>query len=109
MDSLWIVLSALDSLGCSHTDSLLVTFILTFDLDERKRIPVSIYPNPATNQIWIEQSQDPYRELSLVDSRGQMVIHRSLHDKKSNISLDLKPGLYFIFLDSVFYSKLVLQ
>lgn len=108
-DSLWIVLSALDSLGCSHTDSLLVTFILTFDLDERKRIPVSIYPNPATNQIWIEQSQDPYRELSLVDSRGQMVIHRSLHDKKSNISLDLKPGLYFIFLDSVFYSKLVLQ
>lgn len=108
-DSLWIVLSAEDSLGCSHTDSLLVSFRQTFKLDETETQLVNIYPNPAKNMLWVEQKQTRFKDLLIYSSQGQLVVRAELGSGPSLINLKLKPGVYFLYLDHSYSRKLIIN
>lgn len=58
-----------------------------------------IYPNPATNRLYIETNYDGTREITLqvYDMSGRQVMHKSIPDSKSKITLDIQslaPGHY---------------
>ena len=89
-DSLWVVVSANDSLGCVHTDSLLVLFSQTFSLNEIGAT-VSIYPNPAQSQIQLNRAT----EFNVYDLFGREV-YQSLGPKASLSISEWKDGLYIL-------------
>lgn len=98
-DSLWIVLSAEDSLGCSHTDSLLVRFIQYFALDDKGLDQLELYPNPAKENLWLRQTRDRRIELELYNMLGQRVLFHSGKDKVQQVRLSLEAGLYQVYLN----------
>jgi hypothetical protein len=78
-----------------------------------ERSAVSIYPNPATEQLTIETGLSHY-DLSLINAVGQIVYRRPGCDSKQVIDVSgLASGVYQLRMDTemgdVLYRKLVVQ
>ncbi|MFC3161158.1 T9SS type A sorting domain-containing protein [Chryseobacterium arachidis] len=56
--------------------------------------PVNIYPNPATDFIYIKNMQD-LKTYTIFDASGRTVLQNSLHEDKINISSLIK-GSYLL-------------
>jgi len=57
-----------------------------------------IYPNPATDEIWVESLNESIRSISVLDITGKEVyVQAGLNQDKANLSLQgLSPGIYFV-------------
>ncbi|MEM1320548.1 MAG: T9SS type A sorting domain-containing protein, partial [Bacteroidota bacterium] len=66
--------------------------------DERVRV----FPNPATNHLWIDAPHLELEQLSLYDAYGQLVIHnQSLQRGRSQVLLSTLPsGIYLLKIQS---------
>jgi hypothetical protein len=77
--------------GCDFTNSTL----------EPKSVIVSVYPNPCTDVIYIEQ-ETPMVNLEIHSPSGVLLESQMLNGKKrTELSIDLPSGLYFLTI----YSK----
>jgi hypothetical protein len=61
---------------------------------------IKIYPNPANNEIIIENNGVAIQEITLYNSIGQAMAHLSnLGKQRNEINIsELSPGIYFIGL-----------
>ncbi len=99
-------ISVVDSRGCSITDSVVVGGLN--GLGEKISVSLfKLYPNPASDRIWIEYKLDHVEEsrLSLWDTQGKLLYQelRTASGKKQKVSLDisgLASGMYFIQVES---------
>lgn len=69
---------------------------------------VSIYPNPTSSFITINQQQEDKTNIEIYNTYGQRISSVTTSNKKEKIDLSNYPnGLYFIKLSSIKYSKTV--
>ncbi len=67
---------------------------------------VKIFPNPASNKVWIEffNKDDSEITISLISTYGQTILEKTVSEKgyiKEFFNIEnLKPGIYFISLGS---------
>ena len=62
---------------------------------------LKIYPNPAINQIIIENGDIPLNQITFYDILGKEVKSLSLHNSKNSLNIsDLNKGLYIIVIKS---------
>jgi len=98
-----------DSNGCMYQESY--TLISTVGVEELTLLnAVKVFPNPATNQVYIEV-KDTYDEMlvALLTDDGKIVRSKFLTQKKNiefNVS-DLSAGTYFVKLTYKGYSKTI--
>lgn len=80
--------------NCSHSFS---NVSCNISLDEPKRNSISLYPNPATNTLFISDN-DKISELKLYNSSGQLILQKTSTPSSIDISY-LPSGIYFLHID----------
>jgi subtilisin-like proprotein convertase family protein len=85
-----------NNLGCDST--IILDLDLSFTgVENLEEIGYSIFPNPATNVIWVNSPFDMESPYQLIDSRGRIVLDGELVGKSCQISLsEIAPGTYFL-------------
>lgn len=113
----WMVMAQTGNfIQMSDTFNLYVaigSFFTTAINEVKQTQSISIYPNPAKENIWIESTQK-IDEISLMDTRGRELISmKALH--KNQVWLDTKglsPGIYVVKIadaKSEKYTKIVIE
>jgi len=100
-----IWLTALDSLGCMASDTLLADFYLSSSWPDFSQVQLSVYPNPVNDWLnWSINTDKPCRfYLELSDSKGKMIMNQYFDQyqpgtvMKTNVS-DIPPGTYYMRL-----------
>ena len=60
---------------------------------------VSVYPNPATNQLTIKTEQNAYTSFTITNSMGQILLQQPINSAQTNVDIKfLASGLYYISL-----------
>lgn len=56
---------------------------------------ISVYPNPATNTLWLANSSNSWKEVSIMDAQGKVI--KKLSNVSNSIDVEsLNPGLYLL-------------
>jgi hypothetical protein len=85
-----------DSLGCTGTDSLMNYNVSLNDISLKNKL--NFYPNPTTNKITLELSNEK-GILTILDYQGKEVYNTFVDKSNNTIELDnLSKGVYFINL-----------
>ena len=76
---------------------------------EAQDVVYGIYPNPATDYVVVQSSQDVEANISIVNLVGQTVkqFNKSLKMGENAISLDLKSGIYFCTISANGFNKTI--
>ncbi len=60
---------------------------------------LSIYPNPATDELTIKMDQGVYNSFVITNTMGQVFIQQSLTTPQTTLNIKtFAPGLYYITL-----------
>ena len=100
--------------GCSDTASKMHFINVTSSLAELDDSEPRIYPNPTTNELFIEHA-NLIQDISIINELGEIVLKRSDVKQKSYHFdfLDLDAGLYLVktmdINGSVYWSKLTIM
>ena len=79
--------------GCSQTSNCIT--ITTLGLETLAQNGWAVYPNPATDELFIEL--DEATEITLIDVTGKVIQRASLQVGKNSINVSsLNTGVYFI-------------
>lgn len=86
-------------------DNFIVLGQRTIGLDDSQKQPEStfkLYPNPASNQFFIESSEALNLEINIKDIDGKLLVNKQiLGNKKSKVNTsDLTSGIYIVELRS---------
>ena len=58
---------------------------------------VSVYPNPASEHIWIDSQNEPIDHLILLDMNGRVLLKQTVHKIKYRLNLDsYESGIYIL-------------
>jgi hypothetical protein len=64
---------------------------------EIKEIPLNVYPNPLTNELFIENMEQEYTQLEIKNLIGESVLSRKIEPANLNkIAVSLPSGLYIL-------------
>ena len=76
---------------------------------EAKDVVYGIYPNPATDYVVVQSSQDVEANISIVNLVGQTVkqFNKSLKMGENTIGIDLKSGIYFCTISANGFNKTI--
>ena len=76
---------------------------------EAKDVVYNIYPNPATDYVVVNSSENVEANISIVNLVGQTVkqFNQSLKMGENTISLDLKSGIYFCTISANGFNKTI--
>jgi parallel beta-helix repeat protein/predicted outer membrane repeat protein len=67
---------------------------------------LKIYPNPASEIVYIEASSNKYQIIEIIDLTGKVLIYDYLMNEKEQINISgLQSGLYFVKVSNQFESK----
>ena len=97
-----------DSNSCTQTSA--IYSLTTIGLQNINPHNFSIYPNPATNSIYINNPNQKQTSITITDLLGNTIIQANLI--KTNESIDiskLSNGIYIITIDNSFNQKLVVS
>jgi hypothetical protein len=62
-----------------------------------QRVQLRIYPNPATEQIFVESTQAAQQRIALYNTLGELVQIQALHHKTAKFEVTSMPrGVYFV-------------
>lgn len=85
---------------------------IALGLDQLQAGNISIYPNPVSDELRIENTGNPGTiSFDIFNSEGQVVIRGNLIDKTIVSTKDFAPGIYFLKLQSgdTFVSKVIVK
>lgn len=69
---------------------------------EHKENKLSIYPNPTTQFLYIGKESEEYKEVTILDMSGKLVLKKNDHQYRQGIDVShLVPGNYIIVSKSV--------
>jgi hypothetical protein len=70
----------------------------------------SLYPNPAHNQLFIENPINEPSNIILTDLYGKTLLTNYIKPGKNNIDISaLKPGIYILRLNDSYVFRLVIE
>ncbi len=91
--------------GCSVTSQVIVLVESCTDIAKNTRNDFRIFPNPATNQLFI-QSDDDHATIVITDVSGRVVATQVATSELTNIPLtNLSAGVYYVRLHSNNYDR----
>ncbi len=96
-------------------DDVSVTLDTTTGIAETEKPKLKIFPNPAGNQITIEQLSVSGNQLSVevYDAVGRLVTLSAVEGQTSTIPLNLSKGVYLLRVkekeEAVFWEKLIIE
>lgn len=71
---------------------------------------LKFYPNPAHNELFIENPANESVLFTMTDVFGKTLLAKTIIPGKSTIPIQsIKPGLYFIFMDGMSAGKLLIE
>ena len=87
-----------DTNTCSYTDTINVDVIICSGINEiGEAYNISIYPNPAHNQLTISSENIAINKLEIFDITGKLVKQLTMSNEQLAIDIsDLQKGVYFI-------------
>lgn len=89
-----------------------VTINWNVGIEENTADQISIYPNPATDVIFVD-AIETVTELQMLNNRGQIIIRRSVGNKKFSLDVSqLIPGIYLLYFKTntgTFVKKIVVE
>ncbi len=81
-------------------------------IEERTADKISIYPNPATDVIFVDAIETVI-ELQMLNNRGQIIINRSVGNKKFSLDVSqLTSGIYLLYFKTnkgMFVKRIVVE
>jgi PKD repeat protein len=81
---------------CSRTYTATLTVSTLMGLQTLKNnADLKIYPNPASDKLFVESSAKLNSQLIIYTAIGKEILRCDLKDNKSEIKLDLSPGFYY--------------
>jgi len=84
-------------LFCTHISQCIK--ILTVDTEEYENIGLSIYPNPAQSQLFVQSHNTTFNEWELLNLEGKQIQYGVFSDNDFNqIELNEKTGIYMLHL-----------
>ncbi len=89
-----------DMNSCTDTSDIMI--IISHIIIENKKEQIKIYPNPASQKLYVETSFEIETELSLsiFNASGKMLMYRNIEkcrNRKTEINTDsYSPGIYYI-------------
>jgi hypothetical protein len=95
-----VSLTATNGPGCSTNGSIVVTVESCLGMEESEFPDFTLYPNPASGQVWIDGVTADVEWISLYSSDGRLVLReRNANETKIELNIGtLSPGLYVIEL-----------
>lgn len=99
-----VVLSVVDNVNCTLTDSVTVTITqCTAGLNELDATSMMIYPVPnnGTFQVSFEALTSD-SQITIIDAQGKQITNKTVSQGETGVAmnLDVKPGIYFVRLVS---------
>lgn len=95
------IVTGTDSLTCSNSDTVSVTVINCTGIDNANEFNMNIYPNPASDVLYISGNFTEKLKIKILDIQGKVISQR-VFNASSLVVLDisnLSNGLYQIELD----------
>jgi Secretion system C-terminal sorting domain len=95
-----MIIDITDGVGCSVYDSIVSSFASS--ITQPNDNPLKIYPNPATNQLFIENDQIAIDEIDVIDVTSKLMQRQYLNGSRQavlNISA-LSNGVYLLNVKS---------
>ena len=95
---------ASDCSGDIYSNIITLTIDVCTGIDNTQQTSFSIYPNPATSQLTINNVQLTADNIKILDITGKVVLVSSLRGGTTNQSVDisdLQNGVYFVKVGSV--------
>ena len=92
----WVVVT--DSIGCTATDTIVVTVLFGTDINSKTLQNIRIYPNPADKYLVVDNLPNEPVSLKLISLEGRVVLTANSDGEKKysfNIS-DLPKGIYLL-------------
>ena len=59
-------------------------------------IDCKMYPNPSTDLFWVNVEDFKQQEINIYDATGKLILNQRLEGTKTQINLDVQPGMYII-------------
>jgi hypothetical protein len=70
-------------------------------VDDNDRSQLIIYPNPASDMLFIESAEEKIESIIIFDSKGEEVTRRQGDREKAVIRVDgLEPGIYLVRVET---------
>ncbi len=72
----------------------------------------SLYPNPFTNKLFVDNNTSEISELKIFDIQGKLVLSQQINKMgkhEINLSSELKPGIYFMQMNGRQAVKMIKQ
>jgi len=101
--------------GCTATDCDTVKTLLPSAISSLVETRISLYPNPASQQIVVEFSSDEARTFSIFDLSGKAVLVSELKEQKNVVFIsEIHAGIYLYSVinaanEKIGYGKLIVQ
>lgn len=93
------ILSAIDSLGCMHSDTLAVQFLPWFGLEEAKGLGFTLYPNPNQGQFHISNPGKAAFSWKLMNTNGKLLSEGQGLETDIRLKTSLAKGLYYLRIE----------
>lgn len=88
-----------DANGCSGMGSDNYMVVNCLGVEDEKENMISLYPNPATDFVWINSNAEDLK-FSMMDLSGKMVMQGNLNTSNKIDLQDMSSGLYIITLSN---------
>ncbi|MCF8226049.1 MAG: T9SS type A sorting domain-containing protein [Bacteroidales bacterium] len=90
----FVIVTSADGCLSAPSDTLAVTFT---NVTEFNNFNVNIYPNPATDVLFVENSSGMEMQFDIYDITGKKMMNTLIRGDFEEVDIiDLKPSLYFI-------------
>ncbi len=107
------IVEGTDGNGCKSSDSITIVVNMLTNVETFNTTSISIYPNPATDNVTVSFNESVSGTVSIVDLHGNVVATKSISGNTSNIStVDFASGVYVVKINSdkgVAVKQLVIQ
>lgn len=92
------------------SDTLTISLVNTPEIAQKNNI--KIFPNPAKDKVSFESATGKIKSLSLINSKGEVIMEQLYDSEKIEIDVSALPGSFYIVRmitnDGVFNSKLLI-
>ena len=88
-----------DGNGCTNNKQASAIVEVCFSIEELKALGINIFPNPASNTIWIELTENTtIQYVKLIDLNGKVVATATTTNNGFNIDVSELPSQTYLLL-----------
>lgn len=102
-----------DANGCTDSSFATITIDDCIGVEELSDVDVSVYPNPASNELTVEVDGKKIEMVHLYDASGRLVKQILVNDEEIKIGLNgLSKGMYTVelkFSDTIYRTRVMKQ